>query len=208
MRISRWIRAASLLCCLSLAMACQDTEDTEPYPALITEFVDIPTDSEGMGTTIVNDRGTSYPLSRPFTDLQPGSVYRMVCGYELSDRQTATVYRIEKVEVLKPQPASHCDPLKVTSIWRGGDYINLHLTPKTQGGSHIWAYCVEQVVANTTGQTFCLSLYHDQNNDPASYSATVYGSLYLPRLPDIAKGDSIHFRIRTFDGERTWRFAY
>ena len=137
-----------LLYVSTLLTACNgdsDNEDNPPYPSLITEFVDIPTDEYGRAHTIVNDDHTIFQLSNPIDGLQVSATYRAVCGYEITDwdKRIITLYTIEAVDILKAKDTPKCDAIKVTAIWKGGDYLNMNLTPKTQGRKQEWGYHIE-----------------------------------------------------------------
>ena len=105
----------------------------------------------------------------------------------------------------RPQKA---DPVKVVSAWRGGEYINLHLTPKTQGGTQHWGFRKEGMKEENGKKHLFLSLHHNQNNDRTSYTETVYASLWLEALKEIGKGDSITLAICTQNGFEDFKFVY
>ena len=94
----------------------------------------------------------------------------------------------------------------VGPVWHGGNYLNLQLTPKTQGGEQQWNYRVDSVSLSTGRQVHHLSLWHSQPDDPFSYSTTVYASLPLRQLEGLQPGDSLTFTVLTFDGPKTWQF--
>lgn len=206
-------KLASLLC-LSLVLLCscnnKEDDNSSPYPSLITEFADLVTDEAGTALTFTNDKGTIYTLSNPQKGLIPSAIYRVVCGYEIKDfhNHVAQLYTIEAVKLLKEKNDIRCDELKVTSIWKEGEYINLNLTPRTQGGEQEWGFHIDNKETRNGINIFHLSLYHHQQDDPLSYSTTVYASLYLPNITDIQKGDSIYFTATTFEGDKKWSFAY
>ncbi len=212
-----WQACAACAICLSLCGACSDdgNETEEPYPSLITEFVDIYTDESGNGYLLMTDNGDVYAINQPLQGLHPTTAYRIVGGYVMTDRtngryqvvELRTAENITLLNLVEDQPAAE-DPIQATSVWRGGPYLNFHLTPKTQGGQHAWGYRINRVRATDTGHTYELSLHHSQNGDPCSYSTTVYASLIIDRIGELQQGDSIAFTIRTFDGDKTWRFAY
>ncbi|MCD8318632.1 MAG: hypothetical protein LUC45_07260 [Paraprevotella sp.] len=162
------------------------------------------------------DGGTTYRLSSPLQGLQPNAFYRIICSYaltgEISDAYpVAKIYTAESVNLLKltEENAEADDPTAVTSIWIGGKYLNMQLTPKTQGGTQSWGYRVDYVGRTSSGKAYYhLSLYHRQPNDPYSYSTTVYASLPLTDVDSIQKGDSIAFTVLTFSGRKTWRFSF
>lgn len=202
--------------CLFFCGACSEDEDeTEAYPALITEFVDIYTDENGNGYLLVTDKGTVYAINKPLENLRPNVAYRIIGGYVLTDRQSGP-YQVVELRTaenitllsLVEEPSGDDAPIQVTSIWKSGAYLNFNLSPKTQGGKHEWGYRIEGVRETQTGQTYDLSLYHRQPGDPYSYSTTVYASLIIDKIGELQQGDSITFTVLTFDGNRTWKFAY
>lgn len=210
----RWKACLFLIGCLCCTACGDDEEDGYVYPSLLTEFVEVYTDAKGNGTQFVTDDGKIYAINSPIQGLQPDAAYRLVCGYEVTaDYQeghpVAKIYTVETVNLLKlkEEPSDTDDPLAVASIWNGGNYLNLHLMPKTQGGTQEWGYRTDSTRSSHTGTIYHLSLYHRQPGDPYSYSTTVYAS--LPLLPlGLQEGDSIAFTILTFDGRKTWRFGF
>lgn len=203
-----------VLCALFLT-ACGDEEDDFVYPSLLTEFVELYTDDVGNGTLLTTDGGSTYAVQTPLQGLQPEAVYRIVCGYELTGESQGNypivkVYTAENVYVLDEKAGNSEDdaPTGVAGIWRGGKYLNFHLNPKTQGGFQEWGFRMDGVRPSSTGKTYQLSLYHRQPDDPYSYTTDVYASLPLGSLEELQAGDSIAFTVLTFDGQKTWRFAY
>lgn len=202
--------------CLFLCGACGDEEeDTDAYPSLITELVELHTDEEGNGRFLVTDKGENYVVGNPLKGLQPSASYRLVCGFVISGNTDGAypvvdLYTVDSVIVLAPveDASGFDDPLKVTSIWKRGKYVNFNLSPKTQGGEHQWGYSLDEVRETETGHTYCLTLCHRQDRDPYSYSMTVYASLSLPAIGELQSGDSISVAIHTFDGRKVWRMAY
>lgn len=202
------------IACVFVLSACDEDEYT--YPSLITEFTDLYNDSTSGRTMIENDNGDAYVLSSTLSSLEQGAVYRVISGYELTggyvgNYKVAVLYTLTAVDLLyeTEDSTSICDPTGVTALWRGGNYINFHLNPKTQGGTHEWDYRRDSVVvaADSAYMTHYLSLYHIQGEDPTSYSTTVYAGIYLPSTA-INEGDSIVFSVQTFEGVRTWHFMY
>ncbi len=203
------------LVCLTVCTACgDDGEYGRAYPSILTEFVELYTDSSGNGTLFATDDGRTYAVNSPIQDLKPDAVYRLVLGYEVTDdswegHTVARVYTAETVNVLeqKEEPVDEDDPVAVASIWEEGNYLNLHLVPKTQGGKQEWGYRTDSVRPSLTGENHHLSLCHRQSGDAFSYSVTVYASLPLRPL-GLREGDSIVFSVLTFDGRKTWRFGF
>lgn len=208
---------ALLLLCVFLFIACgKDEEDDYFYPSLITEFAELLSDETGLGTSFTTDSGETYAANTPLQGLQPKSVYRIVCGYEPTGETrgglpVARVYTVDNVALLQPteEPAAEDEPTNIAAVWRGADYLNLQLSPKTQGGTQLWGYRTDSITSTPDGRrTFHLSLYHRQPDDPYSYSTTVYASLPLFQVEELQPGDSLTFTGLTFNGRKTWHFNY
>lgn len=208
-------KACGFFIFFTLLTACQKEENQYVYPSIITEFAELQSDHEGKGIRFTTDSQKIYAISSPVKELQADAVYRVVCGYEPTGEYSDTlplakVYRLSAVEILShkdTEDTAGTDPTGVTAVWRSSYYINMQLTPKTQGGKQEWGYRTDSVTQTSYGRTIHLSLFHNQADDPYAYSTTVYASLPLPVLAP-QKGDSLTFTIQTFDGSKTWRFAY
>lgn len=209
----RGITGLLLLLCLCLAGCNNNTDDEYVFPALINEFADLYSDQNGLGTKLITDNGHTYIPQTPIQNLLPEAVYRIICGFELTGDQKdgypiVRIYQAKNVTLLKEQEnLTKTDPTDVVSVWKGGNYINFRLTPKTQGGTQRWGYRTEQVTTTATGKTYHLTLCHDQADDPCAYSTTLYACLPFSYL-HLQKGDSIAITIQTFNATENWRFAY
>ncbi len=178
------ILAALCLAALCLA-ACGDGDDA--YPSVVTEIVDGITDGGGALALLLTDEGERYTLTNPQDGLLANAVYRCLCGY-VPDGDRATLYSLSGVYVLRDSTGTAArDPLPIVSAWRTPRYINLHLRPKTQGGTHYYGYITDSIV---DGHAY-LSLHHRQNGDPEAYSADVYASIPL---------DSVQASVITLQG--------
>ena len=176
--------------------SCRDDNDDSPYPSIVTEMADCPTNSEGTMVKIVLDNDTELPLSNPQTGLKANVSYRALVGYTLGKGQ-ATLYSIKSAHILRDSTnVAQCDPVNVTSIWRTRRYINLHLLPKTQGGEQSWGFITDSIVGNRA----YLRLHHRQGTDPTSYSTDVYASLPLQLL----EANKFTIRVNTFSGTKEW----
>lgn len=176
--------------------SCHDDDDA-PYPSVITELADCPTDAQGTMSSIVLDDDTRLTLSNPKTGLKPSVTYRALVGYTLGNDGYATLYSAKPATLLKDSTdVAISDPTNIVSIWRTGRYINLHLLPKTQGGNQTWGYIVERI----EGQHAYLRLHHRQGSDPISYSTDQYASLLLSDI----EADTFTLTIETFSGTKSW----
>lgn len=174
------------------------------YPDIRTEFANMKADAKGVASSITLDDGTRYSITNRIAELHPDATYRVVCGYVPSGQQ-ATLYTLEGAHILRDSTqVAQSHPTGVLSAWRSGNYINLHLTPRTQGGTHYWGFCIDSLTEHHAH----LSLHHHQNGDPTSYSTTTYASLPVDSIAGIAKGDTITLHINTFKGRREWKMMY
>ncbi len=190
------------LCGLLLA-GCEDDDGGQPFPSMWNEIVCLITDNQGHIRQMVTDGGNTYEVTNSLSGYEPGTTYRMMCGYSIREQQ-ATLYQATGVHVLKDSTACAAhDPLKILSAWKSGTYINLHLAPLTQGGNHAWGFAVDSTRLN--GHRF-LSLHHRQGTDPLSYTQETYASIPLTDIPNLGDGDSITLSVHTFKGIKTWNF--
>ena len=193
-----------LLFAVCLLFSCKGGDDTsDVYPNVVTEFAVIRTNDAGTMVEFTTDDGRTYAISNPQEGFKKNFMYRAVCGY-VPDAQKAFLHHATEAYLLHDSTALAIspDPIKVTSVWQSGRYINMHLTPLTQGGRQYWGYRID----NVSGKTTHISLHHRQNGDPLSYTTTVYASLHVDSLTTIPAGDSLALHIKTFNGEQVWAF--
>lgn len=187
--------------CLTTFVACKNNED-DTYPSIITEMADLYTNDEGVGEKFTTDAGVTYTVTKGPDDLVPNALYRILCGYVPSGDK-ATVYQAQSAYYLKDSTEiAKTDPTGVQSAWRAGKYINMYLSPLTQGGMQYWGFITDSI----KGGHAWVSLYHNQNNDPLSYTQPTYASLPVDSIKGIQEGDIITLCINTFNGPQTWDF--
>ena len=188
------------------------SKDDEAYPALITELVMSSSDSQGVFTSFTTDSGRTYEITNTVKGSSPNVRWRFVCGYVKNDETTARVYTFIRVPLLsdctKVEGLAY-DPTGFVSVWKSKGYINLHLMPKTQGGSQAWGFVRDSAIVNDAGGTnHYLSLCHRQLNDPLAYSVDFFTSLDLDSVSvQRHSEDTLFFRLKTFDGWHTWAFG-
>lgn len=191
------------------------SEKQEPYPDLITEFVDMRTDADGMFVDMTTDDGTCYSIMNTnIKPHRPDTTYRVVAGFvpELDAvSPKALVYSLVGAQILADSTAIlRHDPTGIESMWQEGRYINMQLTAKTQGGLHHWGYATDSVQQageyNRVHAHHHLSIHHNQGQDPMSYSQTYYSSILIPSIPYYRIGDTISVSVHTQKGLRRWTF--
>lgn len=207
-------RAMLLPLAILLLSAC--SEKQEHYPDLLTEFADIRTNSYGIMTEMITDNGRRYSIAntniRPH---RPDTTYRAVVGYVSGIDNYANkvqIYSLIGGQVLADSTTVlHHDPTGIESMWKHGQYINMQLTAKTQGGRHFWGYAVDSVQhAGEKGRAnshHFLSVHHNQGADPISYSQTYYCSILTSAIAKYQSSDTISVTVHTFKGKKTWTFS-
>jgi len=193
-----------LILTVCLVSSCKDGDDASDfYPNVVTEFAMLRTDDAGTMVELTTDDERVYTLKNPQPGYDKKVWYRAVCGF-VPDGRTATLHHATGAYLLRDSTELACEPdaIKVTSVWQSGRFINMQLSPLTQGGTQYWGFRVDEVKGRTTHVT----LHHRQNNDPLSYTQTVYASLHVDSLKTVPVGDSIALHIKTFQGDRVWAF--
>lgn len=194
--------ATILLFGMLLLASCSSDEET--YPSMVSEFVSVKANDNGLLYEFVNDRDMTFTITNHLEGYKPKAVYRAVCGYSFQGKE-ATLYQLTGAYLLRDSMENaKKDPTNVLSVWRAGKFINMQLTPKTQGGIQYWGFATDSIHA---GHAF-LSLHHNQNNDPTAYTENVYASLPVDSIKNITKGDTITLKINTFTGIKTWTLQY
>lgn len=192
-RAKRVLKGSLFLVPLFYLWACNESNEEDTYPSIITELADGITDPEGNLTKLELDNNTILNLTNPQAGLAPNAVYRCLAGYTTNGPETATLRSAVSAYLLHDSTeVAATDPVAVVSVWRTPRYINLHLRPKTQGGKQSWGIIVDRII----GRHAYLRLHHRQGTDPTAYSTDVYASLFLA---DIA-ADDFTITIETFSG--------
>lgn len=190
-----------VVCVLSCCKGSDDASDV--YPNVVTEFAMIQTDASGAMTWLTTDDGRTFAISNPQPGFAPSARYRVVCGFVASG-QSVTLHHATGAYLLRDSTAvaHEPDPVKVTSVWQSGRFVNMQLAPLTQGGIQYWGFRHDKVVS----RTHHIRLHHRQNADPLSYTQVVYASISVDSLKSVPSGDSIALHVSTFQGEQVWTF--
>lgn len=200
-----------------LALSACNKEDYH-YPDVITDLVELETDSSSNIHLIRTDDGVLYSPDKTiaFKDSTPDSLYRVRCTYLPINEGggKATLYNVHSV--ISPFPKGpdffkegiKTDPVKITSIWKSGGYINLHLGVLTKGGAHKYHFLNLGKSRNSMGKaTQRIQLFHSQEEDPEAYTREIFLSCPLNKL-DLQSGDSIIFSINTYEGIKVYTFMH
>ena len=212
-RMPRLLRSFVLPCAMLFSGAC--AEKQEPYPNLVTEFANIRTDANGIFRNMTIDDGSNFSITN--TNIKPhhpNATYRVVVGFvpnTSGNRPEAEIYTLTGAHVLADSTTIvRHDPTSIESIWKKGEYINMQMTAKTQGGTHLWGYAIDSTQGTgENGRTHShihLSIHHNQGNDPLSYSQTYYCSIPISKIETYQPNDTITISVHTFEGIKKWMF--
>lgn len=205
-------------------MTASCSDDDSWAPPLITDFAELATGGDGAIVSMTLDNGTKYgdtsaELKVQISDggtLTPDTVYRAICIYTVLDK-VATLRSYTKAFAPEPQSIEDfvgreikTDPCTIQGIWRGGSYINARMLVEGKDQPHYVAF-VDEGIAGEDYKELTIRLYHDQNNDPAAFTRTIYLSCPLRKYEGhlLSGRDSIAFVVNQQDkGITTYKLPY
>lgn len=170
-------------------------------------------DANGVMTSFTTDAGKNYKVTNRFTGMTANTTMRCVCEYEVLGEQAAYVRSAQRAAVLHDFTGVKTvvrEPTAFLSAWLSGGFINMHLYPKTKGGTQRWGFLRDSIYNNPMGGiTHCLSLYHDLFEDSPAYSAHLYACIALDSVA-VTHGpnDSVVVAMETYDGPLSRRFSF
>ena len=203
---------------MAVFQSCSDDQYT--YPSVTTDLVCISTNASAHAVTLTKDDGHTLEITNPITTPTPDTIYRCMAVYSTDDGQTATLYSLTSVFSPLPVPSKvisehTADPVKLTSSWLSGGYINLHIgIPTTLNNGHAFAFSEDSITtARTDGARILhISLVHKAPaDDPPSFTEETYMSIPLKQYSAVlSDNDSVKLRINTTDGwkEIGYRFIW
>lgn len=209
------------LCCVLTVVGCKDGEYV--YPNVLTEMVDIRTDSSGKLSYLDTDTGKSYQINERsgLEGFTPDSIYRTLSIFEpISDETkdlSATLYSCQFVISVVPvaeetfKDGIKTDPLDIDRIWRSGKYINMVLDVMGKDKTHILNFVDKGIRNNDDGsKTLAITVFHSQNGDYEAFTRKAYASIPLwPYEDKLSNGDKVEITINTYkEGITTREFNY
>jgi len=184
---------------------------------LRADFVEAYSNGNSQLYSAMTDDGDSLLFSNAIKAkwaTTPDSVYRALLYYKKEDGKVSpitvssvSVPNVRKTSELKDKVIT--DPVTWESSWlsKNNKYLNLGLILKTgntegvDAKQSIGMVCDTVVVSGSGAKMMHLRLYHNQNRVPEYYSATVYMSIPINRLPEtLGEGDKIMLTVQTYDG--------
>lgn len=197
------------LCLAPFVSSCSKDDDEDVYPNIITEMADAYTNEHGVIYKIVLDNDKTYNIENQLSGYHKNAIYRILCGYEQKNSNYVHLFQMTGVPVLRDSTKiARRDPVELQSVWRTGRYINLHIDAKTQGGKQYWGFITDSIVASVNAEGMpsnhaYVSLHHNQNGDPTSYTEEVYLSLPIDSIKNIEQTSPVTLHINTAKGLKT-----
>ena len=202
-----------LALCLGACSSQTDDDDDVLYPSVISELVMAKADSQGNMVSFTTDAGKHYSVFNSYTGMTANSTQRYVCDYEILGEESAFVRSVQRAAVLHDFTGVKTivrEPTALLSAWLAGGFINMHLYPKTKGGTQRWGFLRDSTYNNPGGGiTHCLSLYHDLFDDAPAYSAHLFACIALDSVAAThGPNDSVVVAMETYDGPLSRRFPF
>lgn len=201
-----------LLGLLSLIASC--SEDEYEYPSVRLEFVTVKAGADGRIQSLVPDKGTQLQVleDRTKSSIAPNASRRVMSNYEVVSTDgvsAARIYSLQNIVTPEPKLADDpafagglkTDPVGMTSIWMGRDYLNMILDIKVQGGkTHVFGIVEEGIEETDTERIVTLTLFHNANEDKEYYNRRAYISVPLTKyaIEGSDKAIQIQFKCYTY----------
>ncbi len=92
------------------------------------------------------------------------------------------------------------DPVKIQSVWVGGDYLNMIFETEYHSEQHL----IGLFIMDPSSTPKELYFSHSRNNDPPGYPQTFYASFLISSLRPAGSSDPVSFRlfVNTYTGMR------
>lgn len=185
--------------------ACDNDDTVSPTQRL--DLVDFISDANGLASKMVLDNGDTLSLVTPASGFASDTVCRCLAVFRPESELTPDIVKVTSIGQVITLPPMHYNtiyiaPAGVTSVWRGGNYLNLRLWLRTKGSAHSFGFAyIGNTTADDGAQTFHLMLYNNSGTDEEYFSRTVYLSCALKSVMDIMQcgRDSVAISINEYD---------
>lgn len=205
---------AGFFCLATVFSSCQKDEKGGATPNFEMEFCDAYVNQNAVVAKLTMDDGRTYDVGGQGVRLASGQgnvTFRAVVRFARQGKGVR-MYNVEQafcqqalpVDSFKNRPL---DPVKLTSVWRGGKYLNFILGEMTDDQAiHAYGFCIDSLAS----RTLHVSVLHKQpKNDEQAYTNRRYLSMPLAtKYVDAAKYDSVQIVVRDYnDAYRSYVFA-
>ena len=208
---------------LTLVLYSSCGEEDYHYPDVITSFTCLHSNSQGKGTLLKTDEGSTWHIDPQYQPigLVKDSIYRVISQFDRMPETEPSDSIIRPYSfrlTLSPSPfpkselkEMHTDPVSIQSIWKSEGYLNLILKIKKKNKMHLYGFVEEELTISDKGPSkLMLTLFHDRKDDVEAFDEKLYFSVPLKSYESVLqKGDSIIFQLQTYEEGMTSRtFIY
>ena len=192
-----------------LFMSCQD--EKEPVDTMFSGFMTAYTDSEGFITTLKDDMGNVYNISRKHDKVKSDTLVRVVATIALEEDNQAHIvqlaypisYTAPKDNILHDSMKVK-DPIQIESIYIGGGYLNVNVGIKVQkeGTKHSLIY--SQL---NSPDKLKFTFYHNAYGDKPVYTKHAYVSIPLSGY-GLNKNDTVFLSCTGYEEDYDYKLIY
>lgn len=209
MRTNRLIIA--LLACATITLVACGLDEKEPIETMTSGFMTATTDHKGYITTIKDDFGKTYRITEKSEVIRPDTTLRVVTSIAIADDGDARILQLVSPMSFKAPEDSIIsdtlrvrDPLKVSSTYIGGGYLNIVLAIKVkkEDTNHMILYTHMDTPARTA-----FTIYHNAYGDSEVYTKNAYLSIPLSSY-GLHKNDTVSISYNSPDGDREIKLVY
>lgn len=202
--MKREITILWLSCLLLLFAGCE--KEPKRMDDYLVDFATLLEEGTGYRFRLDNNR---IMIPKGVDDYKGKEGQRVILNYIPLKGDTIQVRRISDIFTGMIQPDGFPegyvdDPVKIKSVWVGGDYLNMIMEIEYHSVPH-----VVSLFRDHSSGTIDLWFSHSRNNDPRGYPQTMYTSFSLQRLRSESNNALIPFRlfINSQTGQRTFHLA-
>lgn len=196
------LKSLALISLLPLFLASCEKE-SERLPDYLMEFVTV--EMEGSDYRFRADNGKLLIPDR-VTNLSAKTGQRVIINYVPLEGNNIHINYASPIFTGKIEadgyPENYADtPVKIQSVWVGGDYLNLIIETEYHSVPHSVA-----LLRDSSSESLDIYFSHSSNNDSPGYPKVLYASFLIKEIREQANVSPVpfHFFVNTYEGMRTF----
>ncbi|MDR1743462.1 MAG: NigD-like protein [Dysgonamonadaceae bacterium] len=185
------------------AISACDKEQASRIDDYIVEFATVMNDGSSVKFKLDNQKILVPSASDDFSDKKNGQ--RIVLNYTPLNGDTVKVNSASNIFTASLRTDGfpveyHSDPVKIQSLWVGGNYLNAIIEVEYHDTAHTAA-----LFQPNPAEPDQLYFSYSRNGDPAGYPVKAYASFLLDKLKEYAGSQPFKFvlYINTYEGMRS-----
>ena len=191
-KIVKFIFSIVSICLVGTMVSCLDGEEPRVY---YTDFVTTHTNPDKtlyFEQVLRNDLGSNMLYPNPSIAADATEGMRVILQYYVNtvhpdnskEVEVKGIYSVRHDTIIDAHPdtiaAYPNDPVKINSIFRTGNYLNLDMSIEYFNKTHSLDLFSNPMQASS--DTIDVILRHDRNDDVFGYWVSAYASFYIPNL--------------------------